>query len=230
VPKFSKFIHGCATLLENRVPLVPFWLPQMEVSILKPEQPSKKAAIISRPTGSRNSQSASSSGQKSPASSEGQAQNPASLPFYTEPLSDDEDSDDNVPNKVAKDEQLTAGLPEDQREAALEAKTFREKNQQTLAAPTAAKSPVEAHRAEAQYPKLTPQNLERLLKAKYETEAEESEVVATDPANADAPADPTASAVTVRKVDYVSSFTAPRGKLVSVPIRIEPKVYFANGT
>jgi hypothetical protein len=24
----SKFIHGCATLLPNRVDLVPFWLPQ----------------------------------------------------------------------------------------------------------------------------------------------------------------------------------------------------------
>ncbi|KAG1861088.1 VTC domain-containing protein [Suillus tomentosus] len=32
VPKFSKFIHGCATLLPNRVDLVPFWLPQMAVS------------------------------------------------------------------------------------------------------------------------------------------------------------------------------------------------------
>lgn len=30
VPKFSKFIHGCATLLEERVKILPFWLPQME--------------------------------------------------------------------------------------------------------------------------------------------------------------------------------------------------------
>ena len=36
VPKFSKFIHGCATLLSNRVDLVPFWLPQMEIDIRKP--------------------------------------------------------------------------------------------------------------------------------------------------------------------------------------------------
>lgn len=28
VPKFSKFIHGCATLLPHRVDLIPFWLPQ----------------------------------------------------------------------------------------------------------------------------------------------------------------------------------------------------------
>lgn len=36
VPKFSKFIHGCATLLDNRVSLLPFWLPQMDKDIRKP--------------------------------------------------------------------------------------------------------------------------------------------------------------------------------------------------
>ncbi|KNE65403.1 hypothetical protein AMAG_11034 [Allomyces macrogynus ATCC 38327] len=36
VPKFSKFIHGCATLLEHRVSLLPFWLPQMDRDIRKP--------------------------------------------------------------------------------------------------------------------------------------------------------------------------------------------------
>lgn len=33
VPKFSKFIHGCSTLLEPHVPLLPFWLPQMDKDI-----------------------------------------------------------------------------------------------------------------------------------------------------------------------------------------------------
>ena len=27
VPKFSKFIHGCATLIPERVDLLPFWMP-----------------------------------------------------------------------------------------------------------------------------------------------------------------------------------------------------------
>ncbi|KAG1458117.1 hypothetical protein G6F56_006467 [Rhizopus delemar] len=36
VPKFSKFIHGCATLLEEKISLLPFWLPQMDVDIRKP--------------------------------------------------------------------------------------------------------------------------------------------------------------------------------------------------
>ncbi|CAG8789719.1 23452_t:CDS:2, partial [Dentiscutata erythropus] len=37
VPKFSKFIHGVSTLVEeDRVHLLPFWLPQMSVDIHKP--------------------------------------------------------------------------------------------------------------------------------------------------------------------------------------------------
>lgn len=47
VPKFSKFIHGCATLLESRVPLLPFWLPQMDKDIRK-EVP-KDGSLLDRP-------------------------------------------------------------------------------------------------------------------------------------------------------------------------------------
>ena len=36
VPKFSKFIHGTATLFPDKINLLPFWLPQMEVDIRKP--------------------------------------------------------------------------------------------------------------------------------------------------------------------------------------------------
>lgn len=36
VPKFSKFIHGVATLLNDKVQSIPFWLPQMDVDIRKP--------------------------------------------------------------------------------------------------------------------------------------------------------------------------------------------------
>jgi SPX domain protein involved in polyphosphate accumulation len=37
VPKFSKFIHGTATLFPTRIQLLPFWMPQMDVDIRKPE-------------------------------------------------------------------------------------------------------------------------------------------------------------------------------------------------
>jgi len=36
VPKYSKFIHGTATLNPKRIHLLPFWLPQMETDIRKP--------------------------------------------------------------------------------------------------------------------------------------------------------------------------------------------------
>lgn len=36
VPKFSKYIHGCSILYEDRVNLFPFWLPQMDIDIRKP--------------------------------------------------------------------------------------------------------------------------------------------------------------------------------------------------
>ncbi|EGW35475.1 uncharacterized protein SPAPADRAFT_58704 [Spathaspora passalidarum NRRL Y-27907] len=37
VPKFSKFIHGGATLLTDHVNLLPFWYSQMDVDIRKPK-------------------------------------------------------------------------------------------------------------------------------------------------------------------------------------------------
>lgn len=37
VPKFSKFIHGGATLLTDYVTLLPYWFPQMDVDIRKPK-------------------------------------------------------------------------------------------------------------------------------------------------------------------------------------------------
>lgn len=36
VPKFSKYIHGTATLNPKRINLLPYWAPQMEVDIRKP--------------------------------------------------------------------------------------------------------------------------------------------------------------------------------------------------
>ncbi|KAI2636131.1 vacuolar transporter chaperone 4 [Xylaria nigripes] len=36
VPKFSKFIHGTASLFPDRIHLLPYWMPQMGVDIRKP--------------------------------------------------------------------------------------------------------------------------------------------------------------------------------------------------
>ena len=54
VPKFSKFIHGTATLFPDRISLLPFWMPQMDVDIRKPvtrgfgiERPTQSTAYTS---------------------------------------------------------------------------------------------------------------------------------------------------------------------------------------
>jgi len=36
VPKYSKFIHGTASLMPTHIDLLPFWIPQMDVDIRKP--------------------------------------------------------------------------------------------------------------------------------------------------------------------------------------------------
>ncbi|KAI1430058.1 vacuolar transporter chaperone 4 [Xylaria sp. FL1777] len=36
VPKFSKFIHGTASMFPNHIKLLPYWMPQMDVDIRKP--------------------------------------------------------------------------------------------------------------------------------------------------------------------------------------------------
>ena len=36
VPKFSKFIHGTASMFPTRIDLLPFWMPQMDTDIRKP--------------------------------------------------------------------------------------------------------------------------------------------------------------------------------------------------
>lgn len=36
VPKFSKFVHGVAALFPDRIHLLPYWMPQMDVDIRKP--------------------------------------------------------------------------------------------------------------------------------------------------------------------------------------------------
>ncbi|KAI9320992.1 VTC domain-containing protein [Dichotomocladium elegans] len=56
VPKFSKFIHGCATLLEDKINVLPFWLPQMDTDIRKP--PTHSFGLL-RPADTTNSSSVS---------------------------------------------------------------------------------------------------------------------------------------------------------------------------
>ncbi|EEB97308.1 hypothetical protein MPER_03406, partial [Moniliophthora perniciosa FA553] len=111
VPKFSKFIHGCSTLLPSRVDLVPFWLPQMDTDIQKPD--TGYLSVIERPAGtsSKGSSTMVSSGETSPKNK------------YTEPLSEGEE-DEDMDRAPAKDEGKRIGLTDIQ---VAEATAYREK-------------------------------------------------------------------------------------------------------
>ncbi|KAH9856656.1 SPX-domain-containing protein [Lenzites betulinus] len=127
VPKFSKFIHGCATLLPNRVDLVPFWLPQMEVDILKPDT---GALVIERPLQS------SSKGTSSRTGTSGQTT--PERGHYAEPVSEGEE-DEAMDMAPAKDEGKRTGLSGHEVAAAV---AIREKNLKERAThPIAASAP-----------------------------------------------------------------------------------------
>jgi hypothetical protein len=73
------------------------------------------------------------------------------------------------------------------------------------------------------FPKLTPANLVKLLESRYDREGDR-------PLNESGEADPNASGFSVRpgRTEYVSSFRATEGKRIAIPVRVEPKVFYAN--
>lgn len=207
VPKFSKFIHGCSTLLPNRVDLVPFWLPQMETDIRKP---ATRKAAINRPL-----TSATHSNTLSPSPS---SNDPLDNVHYTEPVSDDEDTNEDRLLAIANDEAGWADLP---LAAVKEAKAFREaKARKGEDTPTMRK----VSKAQEVFTKLTPANLSKLLNNRSEalTGTREGEEEGEEGVNE--------SVISLRtgRVEYVSNFRAEMGKKVAIPVRVEPKVFFAN--
>ncbi|BGP34451.1 vacuolar transporter chaperone [Rhodotorula toruloides] len=229
VPKFSKFIHGCATLLPNRVDLVPFWLPQMETDIRKPA--TQKAQIQRPPTSHSNSNSGTPSETRS-----------TDLAQYTEPVSDDEEDEGNRHIGATADE---AGWADLDPQAAAEAKAYREAQSKVVKGPGG--RPEQSHLVAAPpkplksnefFPKLTPANLSKLLDSRYELERDrgptqqrpsaEAREEAEATGAAEATGNPSGLSLVPGRVEYVSSFRAGQGKKIAVPVRVEPKVFYAN--
>ena len=121
VPKFSKFIHGCASLLPERVDLVPFWLPQMDQDIRKPVS-AKSKVLIERPNSNAHSNASSQpTAPQSPVHSQ-----PSES--YHEPMSEGEDDEEYLVHS-AKNEEDHLRLPPD---AAQQARAAREHREQML--------------------------------------------------------------------------------------------------
>ncbi|KAJ3931709.1 MAG: VTC domain-containing protein [Lentinula lateritia] len=252
VPKFSKFIHGCSTLLPNRVDLVPFWLPQMDTDILKPD--TGYLTVIERPVHlSKGSSVASGSGSASRDLS-------PHAEKYTEPVSEDEDDSDML-RAPARDEDKRTGLTETQvaEAVAYRENMLREKRKTEV---TDGKKPNPS--CYDSVPNNTDENAvedtdetadERtpfLVKTKDRSLSQTRSALNALPINPLAPSsafDETfrnqlqdeANGGTIRDADgeeeelgssgenrlLSRDWPAPVGKHISIPVRIEPKVYFA---
>ncbi|KAG2107469.1 uncharacterized protein F5147DRAFT_802643 [Suillus discolor] len=248
VPKFSKFIHGCATLLPNRVDLVPFWLPQSKRKSLLPSyflalhhsqwttdilKPNTGYLTVERPTKSTPD---FQSGILSPIS--------PVLPVhsYVEPVSEGEE-DEEMDLAPARDEFRRTGLPHEDVAAAI---AFREKSLKERE--PASQSRGSSSTSEVVYDERTP-----LLKLPQPPRTERN--VSIDPlapssafderlrerlhANKNVPPHvqdgEMQEAVGLVEENLrederllVRDWCAPSGKRIAVLVRIEPKVYFAN--
>jgi hypothetical protein len=243
VPKFSKFIHGCATLLPERVELIPYWAPQYEQTDIKTPVNPKSRVQIERPHSA--AQSSASNNTSIPTSPT------PSQPTYYEPVSEGEDDDEEFLGHAANDEARRLGLPPDAHSQAEAAKLFRENKLREEAEHARAngEDPEQdpARRASVSQPGkkygprldidplqpsssfdkklalLDPKSMQKLFKAKDsqnrskygddEDEDEEEEATANYDPN---------------HVEYTRQFNAPEGKRIATLVRIEPKVFFAN--
>ncbi|KIY44049.1 SPX-domain-containing protein [Fistulina hepatica ATCC 64428] len=243
VPKFSKFIHGCATLLPNRVDLIPFWLPQMDIDILKPD--TGYLSVIERPHQSQQtspvtttSSTAAGSGSSGPSARSSVDEDDK----YIEPVSEGEE-DEIRDIEPARDEDKRTGLSGKEIEEAVayrermlkEQRDAEERDQRSGRAPVSnvLDGRTSLLRARAASPRSVPASRERSLaidplapstafdktlrrrlkNAQVDIEEENEHVGDTRP---------------TEERTFVREHRAPPGKRVSVPVRIEPKVYFAT--
>ena len=246
VPKFSKFIHGCATLLPHRVNLVPFWLPQsgsrayareasltlssVDVDITKPDTGFRSVA---RPHSTQRTPERRSSGAPTP--------DPADLErtAYVEPQSEGE-GDEDLDLAPARDEGARIGLGNAQ---AADAIAFREKQLKERAQPPGpsralsteclpvvpAPPTTPAPRTPSRMRTLSIDPLvpsstfderfkDRLRAVNHAREEEEENGAQTSPGDNGTGDD----RILTRE------WHAPSGKRIAIPVRVEPKVYFAS--
>ena len=242
VPKFSKFIHGCATLLPERVDLVPFWLPQMDQDIRKPVS-ARSRVLIERPHSNAHSSATPSS--LAPDSPTRSAQS------YHEPVSEGEDDEEYLV-QTARNEEQHLRLPPTAAAEARAARDFREQKLRDEAAARAGGSEdasesrphggrtvsstlkrvkydpslridplASSDRFDKNMSLLNDESLKKLdAEAKKRQGKDDDDDEDDDVEDEDEDEDGD-------RVVYVNQFKAPEGKRIAVPIRIEPKVVFA---
>lgn len=196
VPKFSKFIHGCATLYPNKIDLLPYWHPQMHIDIRKP---------ITHHFGiERPNQSVSVSTSDEPSDSEDEI-----APVPPMPMADAEAA--SAPGVLDEEERAGATIPaqtgDDYPFYDSEDEDSDEEETHLL------------HRSNAT---RTRNAIVKALQSFGNTVFSYGSYLIPHPRATEIDG-PSPKAGTT----YARKFKAPPGKRIFVPVRVEPKVYFA---
>jgi uncharacterized membrane protein YidH (DUF202 family) len=193
VPKFSKFIHGCATLYPNKIDLLPYWHPQMHVDIRKP---------ITHHFGiERPNQSASVSTSDEPSDSEDEI-----APVPPMPMADVEAS---APGVLDEEERAGGAAPTGDDYPLYDSEDEDSDEEDT---------PL-LHRSNAAH---TRKAIVKSLQSFGNTVFSYASYLIPHPRSTETDG-PSPKAGTT----YARKFKAPPGKRIFVPVRVEPKVYFA---
>lgn len=213
VPKFSKFIHGTATLLPDMVHLVPFWQPQMDVDIRK--LPGAQFHGVERPSLLASTTSTTPLEPATPSSTDSHhpmmddsATGAAVLQRSNPPRDEEEQigfrasTDANERTPLLGDVNGASVL---RRRLTSEART-RTWNKDSF---------------------FTMKSMSKLFKAKYMNEDANIDEF-EDPILASAQRLCQQSQNGPPTTAYIQTIRAPEGKLIAIPVRVEPKVYFAN--
>lgn len=216
VPKFSKFIHGVACLFPDRIDLLPYWMPQMDVDIRKP---------VTHDFGIKRLEHSA-----------------------TTSISDDEDDDDDEDDFDSDDEHRTmAGTSQSGESSATAAAAARNGRQRLLAADIEDQT-VDRPTGEDTYlyDSDDEDDEDRLEHARrvggwtyFRTRAATSlrtaargtwwflKAVVPSPRATEVPRNARLEALLGSGEITNRRFKAPKGKKIYVPVRVEPKVYFA---
>lgn len=217
VPKFSKFIHGTATLFPDRINLLPFWMPQMDVDIRKPS------------------------------TSQFGIQRPGQSTLTT--TSDDDDDDDSEDEFGEASQSTIAREPDESAQRLRDAREDRDLRNRARGNALDLEEELASHPINDDYPLYDSDEEDtesdaleearhvggwpyysKLVKKYVKTAGHQTLgfISLLNPVPRPTEMPPNGSMAPLRR-DQIHSkhFKAPKGKKIHVPVRVEPKVYFA---
>lgn len=223
VPKYSKFIHGTATLFPDHINLLPFWMPQMDVDIRKP---ATKRFGIERPMQST-SQSTNDETPEDEDSDDDAAQFPAVRQHINGQTAPDEQNGQNREEEHALFANTNGNVLDIEERIASQPLPG---DDEYLLYDSDQESIGEDELEEAR--RVGGMHYYRVLSKHYANRTVEAlekgiKYILPGPRPTELPPPQQTGISVIGQQRSAKRFAAPKGKRIHVPVRVEPKVYFA---